>query len=99
MERSVLNDKIFLKLFLCFASDILSADRQLAKEIEFDLRKFEEEQEEMKSLHDQQNTVQSLQVAIVIISHSMVVMLKLVIKWFSALNARVSLKSEHSESC
>lgn len=53
----------------------------------------------MKRLHDQQNTVQSLQVAIVIISHSMIVMLKLVIKWFSALNARVSLKSEHSESC
>ncbi|XP_052706272.1 condensin-2 complex subunit D3-like isoform X1 [Crassostrea angulata] len=41
--------------------DILSADRQVAKEIEFDLRKFEEEQEEMKRLHDQQNTVQSLQ--------------------------------------
>lgn len=46
-----------------FALDILSADRQVAKEIEFDLRKFEEEQEEMKRLHDQQNTVQSLQVA------------------------------------
>ncbi|XP_062580228.1 condensin-2 complex subunit D3-L-like isoform X1 [Saccostrea cucullata] len=41
--------------------DILSADRQLAKEIEFDLRKFEEEQEEMRRQQDQQNTVQSLQ--------------------------------------
>lgn len=52
-----------LFLFYYFALDILSADRQVAKEIEFDLRKFEEEQEEMKRLHDQQNTVQSLQVA------------------------------------
>lgn len=50
-------------LFYFFALDILSADRQVAKEIEFDLRKFEEEQEEMKRLHDQQNTVQCLQVA------------------------------------
>ena len=28
--------------------DIMSADRQLANEIEFDLRKFEEQQEEME---------------------------------------------------
>ncbi|XP_078330914.1 condensin-2 complex subunit D3-L-like isoform X1 [Crassostrea virginica] len=41
--------------------DILSADRQLAKEIEFDLRKFEEEQEEMRRQEDQQNTVQGPQ--------------------------------------
>ncbi|XP_055997299.1 condensin-2 complex subunit D3-like isoform X2 [Ostrea edulis] len=41
--------------------DILSADRQLAKEIEFDLRKFEEEQEEIRRCQDQQNTVQNLQ--------------------------------------
>lgn len=55
---------LFLNFFVVVvASDILSADRQLAKEIEFDLRKFEEEQEEIKRLQDQQNTVQSLQVA------------------------------------
>ena len=30
----------------CILADIMSADRQLAKEIEFDLRKFEEEQQE-----------------------------------------------------
>lgn len=47
-----------------FQTDILSADRQLAKEIEFDLRKFEEEQEEMRRQEDQQNTVQGPQVII-----------------------------------
>ena len=47
-----------------FQTDILSADRQLAKEIEFDLRKFEEEQEELRRQEDQQNTVQGPQVIV-----------------------------------
>ena len=39
-----ISDCIVPRLF----SDIMSADRQLANEIEFDLRKFEEQQEEME---------------------------------------------------
>ena len=39
-----ISDCIVPRLF----SDIMSADRQLANEIEFDLRKFEEQQEELE---------------------------------------------------
>lgn len=37
-----------MEIHVVFSADIMSADRQLANEIEFDLRKFEEQQEELE---------------------------------------------------
>lgn len=53
----------------------------------------------MKRLHDQQNTVQSLQVATSPCNHKSLNGCHVKIsyqKWLSALNARISLKSDHT---
>lgn len=48
-----------MKDYRCEVQDVLSADRQLANEIEFDLKRFEEQQKELEEQRRKQNTPNS----------------------------------------
>ena len=48
--------KEVMKDYRSEVQDVLSADRQLANEIEFDLKRFEEQQKELEEQKRKQNT-------------------------------------------
>lgn len=48
--------KEVMKDYRTEVQDVLSADRQLANEIEFDLKRFEEQQKELEEQRRKQNT-------------------------------------------
>lgn len=48
--------KEVMKDYRSEVQDVLSADRQLANEIEFDLKRFEEQQKELEEQRRKQNT-------------------------------------------
>lgn len=51
--------KEVMKDYRSEVQDVLSADRQLANEIEFDLKRFEEQQKELEEQRRKQNTPNS----------------------------------------
>lgn len=51
--------KEVMKDYRSEVQDVLSADRQLANEIEFDLKRFEEQQKELEEWNRKQNTPSS----------------------------------------